>query len=390
MSRKSPYVDAVAALLMLSLASCAATSRTAPITNSPSSERFCADAPAIVAPILPQALSATHGFTEFSAAVTAPDGKPLVGLTQADFNASMPAGPLPIAWFSKSNAVPVTLGILIDTSGSMDRKLDIVRIVMAHFLARISPCDEFFLFAFSSRPFMLQPLTINHYLVLSRLELLHAFGQTSLYDTILDGLLMVQHGHYTRKALLVLTDGMDNTSQATLKQVTAVARQRGVPIYVIGIGDPDPHGMLHSAFAGNDSKNLDVKALNQLADAAGGRAYIVSIESNGLADAVASIEAQFNPAYTIGLVMPAAGTSSTPPPAATVASTPRATEPAGTSPPSSGSATAPPSASAATQPLRLTVPGHPDAVVTTQIINVNPSPLPNFTSSTLRVIPHGL
>jgi hypothetical protein len=172
---------------------------------------------------------------------------------------------------------------------------------------------------------------------------------------------------------LVLTDGIDNTSQATLKQVTAAARQYGVPIYVIGIGDPDPHGVPNSFF-GSDLRYLDAKALNQLADAADGQAFIVSIQGNGLADAVASIEAHFNPAYTIGLVMPAAGTSSTPPPAATVASTPRATEPAGTSPPSSWSATAPPSASAATQPLRLTVPGHPDAVVTTQIINVNPSP----------------
>jgi Ca-activated chloride channel family protein len=389
MSQRAPYLDAAAALLMLLFASCATSSSTAPITNSPSSERFCADAPASGAPTLPQTLSATPGFTDFSAAVTDPNGKPLVGLTQSDFSASTSAGPLPIAWFKESPAVPVTLGILIDTSGSMEPKLPVVNGVMTNFVARISPCDEFFLFAFSSRPFMLQPLTINHYLVLSRLELLHAFGQTSLYDSILDGLLMVQHGHYTRKALLVLTDGMDNTSQATLKQVTAVARQRGVPIYVIGIGDPDPHGMLHSAFAGNDSKNLDVKALNQLADAAGGQAFIVSIQGNGLADAVASIEAHFNPAYTIGLVMPAAGTSSTPPPA-TVASTPPPAEPASTSPPSSGSATAPPSASAATQPLRLTVPGHPDAVVTTQIINVNPSPPPNFTSSTLRVIPHGL
>jgi len=361
MIRRSPYLEAVTALRMLLLASCATTSRPAPATttNSPGSENFCADPPATAAPTLPAALSATPGFTKFSAAVTDPGGKPLVGLTQADFAASTPAGPLPIAWFSESNAVPVTLGILIDTSGSMDRKLDIVRTVMAHFLTRISPCDEFFMFAFSSRPFMLQPLTINHYLVLNRLELLHAFGQTALYDTIMDGLLMVQHGHYTRKALLVLTDGMDNNSQTTLKQVTAAARQHGVPIYVIGIGDPDPHAVLHSFFARNiNNKNLDVKALNQLADAAGGRAYIVSLESNGLADAVASIEAQFKPAYTIGLVMPAAATSSPPP--ATVATTP---------PPSTAT---PPSTPATTPLLRLTVPGHPDAVVTTNVISDNP------------------
>jgi hypothetical protein len=181
MIRRSPYLQVVTALLMLLLASCATTSHTTPATttNSPGAESFCADPPATAAATAPPALSATPRFTEFSVAVTVPGGKPLVGLTQADFAASTLAGPLSIAWFSKSNAVPVTLGILIDTSGSMDRKLDIVRTVMADFLTCISPCDEFFMFAFSTRPFMLQPLTINHYLVQSRLEILHAFGQTS-------------------------------------------------------------------------------------------------------------------------------------------------------------------------------------------------------------------
>jgi hypothetical protein len=169
----------------------------------------------------------------------------------------------------------------------------------------------------------------------------------------------------------VLTDGMDNNSQTTLKQVTAAARQHGVPIYVIGIGDPDPHGMSHSAFVG-DSKNLDVKALNQLADAAGGRAYIVSLESNGLADAVASIEAQFNLTYTIGLVMPAAATSSPPP--ATIATTPptNTLTPPAAKPASTTSPTPPATSAAANPPLRLTIPGHPDAVVTTHVISANP------------------
>jgi VWFA-related protein len=371
MSRRSPHLYAVAALLMLLLAGCAATSRTAPAANASSSgpERFCADAPATVAPILPQALSATPGFTEFSAAVTDPNGKPLVGLTQSDFRASTHAGLLPIVWFEEAPAVPVTLGI--------QPKLDIVRTVMVHLLARVDACDEFFMFAFSSRPFMLQPLTTDHALAASRLHLLHAFGQTSLYDSVLDGLDMVRHGHYTRKALLVLTDGIDSTSQATLKEVTAVARQHGVPIYAIGIGDPDPHGVWNSVFMDHDLSKVDVKALNQLADAAGGQTYIVSIEGNGLADAVASIEAHFKPAYTIGLVMLAAGTSSTPPPAAITAtppvnsSTPPAAEPAGASQPSVPAATTP-SASATTLPVRLTVAGHPNAVVTTRVISDNP------------------
>ena len=72
-----------------------------------------------------------------------------------------------------------------------------------------------------------------------RLALLHAYGQTALFDVIMQGLQMVQRGRYDKKALLVVTDGMDNTSASTVNDVVSQARRMGVLVYSIGIGNPN-------------------------------------------------------------------------------------------------------------------------------------------------------
>jgi Mg-chelatase subunit ChlD len=87
------------------------------------------------------------------------------------------------------------------------------RAAISQLIGDLNQHDDVFLFAFSNRPFLLQPFTTNHFLVRSRLALLHADGQTALFDTIMDGLIMVRHGRYDKKALLAVTDGMDNASQ---------------------------------------------------------------------------------------------------------------------------------------------------------------------------------
>ena len=131
------------------------------------------------------------------------------------------------------------MGILVDTSGSMTPKIPQARAAIAEFLHDLNDKDDVFLFAFSSHPFLLQPFTTNHDLVMRRLALLHAYGQTALFDVIMEGLQMVQRGRYDKKALLVVTDGMDNTSALTVNDVVAQARRMGVLVYSIGIGDPN-------------------------------------------------------------------------------------------------------------------------------------------------------
>ncbi|MGD0290390.1 MAG: VWA domain-containing protein [Candidatus Binataceae bacterium] len=347
----SSYLLAIAELLML--ASCAnmqVTDARGRAAQSAATAALAAQSAAIaathfascaMAPIAspgfqaPPQIAKKPGYLELRVSVADKSGGPISGIKEADFVAYSSGIPLPIAYFHASMEAPVTIGLLIDTSGSMYLKLPTVRSALVDFLAKSDPCDELFMFAFTWRPYLLQPLTTDHAAVASHLMTLRAFGQTSMYDAIFDGLQILQRARYARNALLVITDGIDNTSNTTLAQVTVLARQQDVPIYVIGIGEPSTDQQAASSL--DDVERVDAKALNELANSAGGQAFIVPASGNGFADAVASIGGRLGRGYTVGVITPTSGNSSV-------------------------------------RPIALAVMNHPDAVVTTHIMVKPPVP----------------
>ncbi len=255
-------------------------------------------------------LKSQQGYQQVTVTVTDQQGRYVTGLQRGDFKLSIDGQDRPIEFFRQDLNTPVSIGILVDTSGSMQPKIAQAQAAISEFIHNLNERDDIFMFAFSSRPFLLQPFTTNHYLVLSRLELLHAFGQTSLYDTILDGLLMVQHGRYDKRALLVVTDGMDNTSQANVNQVVAQARRMGVLVYSIGIGDPNaanlPGIALGPFIFGGDVDQVDARTLSTLSTETGAKTYIIREVGDGAAlrDACATISRELREQYTVGFVAP--------------------------------------------------------------------------------------
>ena len=117
------------------------------------------------------------------------------------------------------------------------------RAAIIEFLRNLNDRDDVFLFAFSGQPVHAaepsRPIT-----AWSRAASVCCtpIGPTSLYDAVVTGLVMLQRGRYDKRALLVVTDGMDNTSGHSLDDVVALARRQGVLIYSIGIGDPNASG----------------------------------------------------------------------------------------------------------------------------------------------------
>lgn len=253
-------------------------------------------------------LRSQAGYKQVTVTVTDQMGRYVTGLQKGDFTLYLDGQQRPIQFFRQDLNTPVSVGILVDTSGSMQPKLPQARAAIAEFLRDLNPKDDVFLFAFSSRPFLLQPFTTNHYLVMSRLSLLHAFGQTALFDTILDGLLMVQHGRYDKKALLVVTDGMDNTSQASLRQVTSEARRMGVLVYSIGIGDPNAPSMpaigIGPFVFGGGIDQVDARTLKTLSTETGAKTFIIREVGDGAAlkSACANISHELRQQYTLGFL----------------------------------------------------------------------------------------
>src|SRR6185369_13750690 len=130
-------------------------------------------------------------------------------------------------------------GFIIDTSGSMLNKIVSARRALRRFLDAVRPQDEVFLEAFNQRPLLLQDFTDSRALLLQATTQLQPDGGTALYDAVLDGLRRVQQGRRQKKALIVLTDGLDVNSSASRNQTIEAIRHSGVLVYTIGVGNPE-------------------------------------------------------------------------------------------------------------------------------------------------------
>jgi len=248
----------------------------------------------------PGDLSKEPNYRQVTVTAETRDGQPAARLTAKDLTLYQGDKQLPITFFERQ---PVTVGILVDNSGSMLPKLRQTRDAMAGFIRDLNPNDEVFVFAFSDHPLMVAPLSTDHAAASASLATMKAFGRTALYDVIREGLRTLAQGCHQHKVLVVLTDGIDNASTSRFEQVTNDAKNMKVPIYSVGIGDPNLPN-LYSIIGGTppDLERVDIKALDQLAEDTGGRAYLVAMggKDDSLKRAVLDIANRIGDQYIVG------------------------------------------------------------------------------------------
>jgi Ca-activated chloride channel family protein len=258
------------------------------------------------------ALRKQPGYKQVTLTVTDRNGRYVTGLQKGDFRIYVDDIGRPVEFLQQDYDTPVSIGILADTSGSMRYKIERLRAAIAQFILNLNSRDDMFLIAFSNRTFLLQPFTNNHYLAKSRLALLHAYGQTALFDAIVNGLFMVANGQHDKKALLLVTDGVDNASVATLQQVIDHARQRAVLIYSIGIGNPNLDSDSGSRITIGplmfDSlmNRVDTETLTALSTDSGARTFLVRelTDDKLLRQYCEAIASELREEYTMGFVVP--------------------------------------------------------------------------------------
>jgi Ca-activated chloride channel family protein len=254
-----------------------------------------------------QQLSRQPGYAQATVTVTDQQGRYVTGLQKGDFRLYIDGQQRPIEFFRQDLNTPVSVGILVDTSGSMVPKIPQARAAISEFVNDLNSRDDVFLFAFSSSPFLLQPFTTNHELLISRLNLLYAQGETAIFDTIIDGLLMVRRGRWDKKALLVVTDGQDNASAWGLEDVVSRARQMGVLIYSIGIGNPNASIVFGPlGFITGDNDLVDARTLDALSTETGAKTYLLRTMGDGAAmrEDCAAISRELREQYTVGFTAP--------------------------------------------------------------------------------------
>jgi len=217
--------------------------------------------------------------------VTDQNGAYVPGLQREDFVVYEDGIPQDITYFNTGESEPVSLGLIVDTSGSMRNKIDRARQALRRFVDTIHPRDEVFIEEFNVQPVLLQDFTDSRTLLAQAVALLRPAGGTSLYDAILDGLRRVRHGRHQKKALVVISDGVDTASFASLNQTINAARRSGVLIYTIGIGDPDQHlssggaGLSIGPFAvivGGGDERVDSRTLQEISDETGGKYFLLN------------------------------------------------------------------------------------------------------------------
>jgi Ca-activated chloride channel family protein len=168
-------------------------------------------------------------------------GRFVSGLRKEDFAVYEDDQPVEITHFS-SERVPVSLGIVLDTSGSMaGSKMEEAQSALNRFLFDLlDKEDEIFLYRFSNFPVLLQGWTTDRQRLGRVIDRITANGGTAMYDAVAEAVPLAQEGQFRKKALVVISDGNDTGSQTTIRELKQQIRESEVLVYAIGIdGESD-------------------------------------------------------------------------------------------------------------------------------------------------------
>jgi Ca-activated chloride channel family protein len=182
-----------------------------------------------------------------TATVSDANGRFVPGLRQDDFLVYEDDSPVEVTHFSPER-VPVSLGIALDTSGSMaGDKMDAARGALIRFVDDLlDRSDELFLYRFSSYPVLVQGWTNDRRRLLGALDQLTPSGGTAMYDAVSDAIPLAQQGQNRKKALVVISDGNDTASRLSIRDLKQQIRESEVLVYAIGI-DGEGEGTVRRA-----------------------------------------------------------------------------------------------------------------------------------------------
>jgi len=221
-------------------------------------------------------ISAKVDLVVLPATVADKKGRLVNNLTQSDFQVYEGSVPQKLSVFSHAD-VPVSMGIVIDDSGSMKEKRPAVNAAALAFVETSNPQDQVFIVNFNDVYYLDTPgdFAGNMEDLRGALTKIDSRGGTALYDAIYASLDHLHLGNRDKKALLVVTDGEDNASRYSFSELLRYAQHSNAVIYTIGLlGDEENQTGLFKIHSGGDRHAK--KVLEQLAQATGGSSYFPS------------------------------------------------------------------------------------------------------------------
>jgi Ca-activated chloride channel homolog len=166
--------------------------------------------------------------------------------------------------------VPVSFGMVIDTSGSMKTKLQTVSDAAVSLVKQMRAEDEAFVASFNTEPELVQDFTTDRRELEDAISQLYTLGGTALLDAIIaTSDYANEKGKRRRKALVVISDGLEKNSSVKEKEVLEAIKENEVQVYLVGFVDEDGEKSLFGKSPAKKAKDL----LSRLADDSGGKAY---------------------------------------------------------------------------------------------------------------------
>lgn len=231
------------------------------------------------------------------ATVTDEKGRYVAELTPEDFIVEDDGVRQEIGHFSQDQDIPVSVGLVLDTSGSMERKIGTAVAAVDRFIRTIHEDDDIFLMTFAGRPVFRQNFTDDREKLSRALSRIHVGGGTALYDALVEGLDRIVEGRHDKQAILLITDGEDTSSDVNFDQAAQAVRESERLVYCLGIS-PGSYGPLTEHVPipwplppvilgprggprggrqpSSRRDTVDMNVLETFADSSGGKAFLLS------------------------------------------------------------------------------------------------------------------
>jgi Ca-activated chloride channel family protein len=224
--------------------------------------------------------------------VTDPYNRLVTGLERDNFRIFEDNQEQEVVHFS-SEDVPISIGVVLDMSGSMSNKVDKARLAALQFFKTANPQDEFFLVSFNDRAQLVSRFTNSIEELQNRMMYAGAKGRTALLDAIYLGLSQMKGARNTKRALLIISDGGDNHSRYNERDIKNFVREADVQLYAVGIFEP--LGLRNRSAEELNGPSM----LAEVTEMTGGRTFPVE-NLNDLPDIAAKIGMELRNQYVLG------------------------------------------------------------------------------------------
>jgi VWFA-related protein len=198
-----------------------------------------------------------------------------------------------ITHFAAEDA-PTSIGIVFDTSDSMKFRMNKAHEAVDALLRNANPADEFFLVQFSSHAALVAGMTTNSEEIAQKAAAMRVGGSTALLDAVALAMEEMRNARHLRKAIVIISDGDDNSSRSSVSEIKKIVREGDVLIYAIGITDDVDYSMYLQR-----DKLSGPALLNEIATQTGGRLFEVR-KLKQLPDITAKISGWLRNQYVLG------------------------------------------------------------------------------------------